>query len=84
MDKKFVPAEGSALLSGNTAAKTFQGHVTAACFSPNLDRSICLALLKNGQSRMGETVTISGLQGTVEAEVTRPVFIDPKGVRMKS
>ncbi len=84
-DQNFVPVEGSALVTPRRPDQSlFQGHVTAACFSPNLKRSICLGLLKDGKNRMGEIITISGLEGTVDAEVTKPIFIDPKGVRMKS
>lgn len=83
-DTSFVPIEGSALIQpGSESRPDFQGHVTASCYSPNLERSICLALLKNGRQRLGETIVISGLERTVEAEITRPVFIDPKGERMK-
>lgn len=83
-DAAFVPIEGSALIQpGSESRPDFQGHVTASCYSPNLERSICLALLKDGRRRLGETIVISGLERTVEAEITRPVFIDPKGERMK-
>ncbi len=88
LETEFVPAEGSALIepvSDDAAAPPeFLGHVTAACYSPNLNCSIALALLKNGRRRLGEIVTVSGLERTVQAEVTRPVFIDPKGIRMRS
>ncbi len=84
-DHSFVPTEGSALIQpGSQSRPDFQGHVTASCYSPNLKRSICLALLKNGRQRLGETILISGLGHTMEAEITRPVFVDPKGERMKS
>ena len=32
------------------------GHVTSSYFSPNLDRSIALALIEGGIGRKGETV----------------------------
>ncbi len=84
-DASFVPAEGSALIQpGSESRPNFQGHVTASCYSPNLERSICLALLKGGHRRLGETIVISGLERTMEAEITRPAFIDPRGERMKS
>ncbi len=90
-NEHFVPVEGSALLPASTDTALlmnghpdFQGHVTAACFSPTLNRSLCLALLKDGHSRVGETITISGLDNTTLATVTLPVFYDPKGHRMRS
>ena len=85
-DEQFVMAEGSAIIESKVAAEVpnFLGHVTASCFSPNLKRSISLALLKIGRDRHGDTVTVSGLDRTIEALVVPPVFIDAKGERMRS
>ena len=78
-------ADGSALLPdpGERGRSGFQGHVTAACFSPTLERSIALALLKDGHQRHGEKVLISGLEHNCLATVTQPVFFDPEGRRMR-
>jgi sarcosine oxidase subunit alpha len=85
-DAAFVPPDGSPIVEGggNGAAPVMVGHVTAGAYSPNLDRSIALALILNGASRKGETVTISHAGGTGKAVVTEPIFIDPKGERMRS
>ncbi len=82
-DPEFVVAEGSALLP-REGSRDFQGHVTASCYSPTLDRPIALALLKNGKQRHGEEIVVSGLDRSIKAEVTKPVFYDPKGTRMRS
>ena len=84
-DNKALVADGSALLPENNHGDRsgFQGHVTAACFSPTLGRAIALALLKDGRERYGERVLISGLQNRYMATVTEPVFYDPKGKRMR-
>ena len=78
-------ADGSALLPdpGKSGRSGFQGHVTAACFSPTLQRTIALALLKDGHHRRGDKVLISGLEHSCLATVTEPVFFDPKGHRMR-
>ncbi|HCK75955.1 MAG TPA: sarcosine oxidase subunit alpha [Gammaproteobacteria bacterium] len=78
-------ADGSALLPdpGGSGRSGFQGHVTAACFSPTLERTIALALLKDGHHRHGEKVLISGLEQSCLATVTAPVFFDPQGQRMR-
>ena len=78
-------ADGSALLPdpGESGRSGFQGHVTAACFSPTLERTIALALLKNGHQRHGEKILISGLEHSCLATVTEPVFFDPEGRRMR-
>jgi sarcosine oxidase subunit alpha len=85
-DEQFVMVEGSAIIEPAAIgeAPSFLGHVTASCFSPNLNRSISLALLKNGRDRHGDTVTVSGLDRTIEALVAAPVFIDAKGEQMRS
>ena len=60
------------------------GHVTAGTYSPNLERSLALALLFQGHDRKGESVTISLADRTEQATVTDPIFIDPSGERMRS
>ncbi len=85
-DEGFVMAEGSAIIessAGSSSTRKLLGHVTASCYSPNLERSISLGLLKNGCTREDETVIVSGLDRMVEATVTRPVFVDSAGERMR-
>ena len=85
-DDTFVLVEGSAIVEPSSAggSPNYLGHVTASCFSPTLDRSISLALLKNGKARHGDMVTVSGLDRTTRALVVPPVFVDPKGERMRN
>ncbi len=59
------------------------GQVTSSYYSPNLKRSIAMALLKGGHSRLGERVFFPMLDSTViEAEVVNNIFFDPKGERI--
>lgn len=58
------------------------GHVTSAYRSEALGRSIALALLAGGRSRLGETVHVPLTGETLAAEVVPPVFLDPKGERL--
>jgi sarcosine oxidase subunit alpha len=56
------------------------GHVTSSYFSSRLERSIALALVKGGRKRMGESVFVPNLDGSViEAVIAKPVFYDPEG-----
>jgi sarcosine oxidase subunit alpha len=58
------------------------GHVTSSYFSACLNRSIALALVKAGLTRLGESVHVPLADGrTLAAQITRPVFYDPEGVR---
>ena len=61
------------------------GHVTSWCFSPNLDRSIALALLSGGRARHGEALwAVSPLaDAKVQVSVGPPCFIDPDGERLR-
>jgi sarcosine oxidase subunit alpha len=67
------------------APNPMEGEVTSTCYSPNLDQPIGLALLERGRARIGERLYASSpLAGqTVAVEVTHPVFIDPKGERLR-
>jgi sarcosine oxidase subunit alpha len=57
-----------------------EGHVTSSYLSARLGRSIALALLKGGRSRLGEIVYVPRLDGrVVKATVTSPVFYDREG-----
>jgi sarcosine oxidase subunit alpha len=58
------------------------GHVTSSYFSPNVGRSIGLALVKNGRNRMGDTVFVPLVDRTIRAKVTEPKFFDPEGKRI--
>ncbi len=58
------------------------GHVTSSYYSAQLRRSIALALVKAGRSRMGKEVYVPLLNGrVVPAVVASPVFYDPEGAR---
>ncbi|MBE9558448.1 MAG: sarcosine oxidase subunit alpha [Proteobacteria bacterium] len=61
------------------------GHVTSAYFSPNVGRSIALAVVKGGRERMGETLYAPRLDGgkPVKVTITDPVFFDKEGVRAR-
>jgi len=58
------------------------GHVTSTYYSPTLERSIAMALIKGGSDRMGQVLRFPVEGGKViEARVVNPVFLDPEGER---
>ena len=61
---------------------TMIGHVTSSYWSENCGRSIAMALLVDGRSRMGETLFVPMPAGAIEVEVCSPVFFDEKGGRL--
>ncbi|HET7668578.1 MAG TPA: glycine cleavage T C-terminal barrel domain-containing protein, partial [Mycobacterium sp.] len=57
------------------------GHVTSSYRSAELGRTFALALVRAGQSRIGETLHVP-VDGTlVPVEVTGSVLVDPEGAR---
>ena len=61
---------------------TMIGHVTSSYFSPNVGRSIAMALVKNGRNRMGDTIFVPLADRTIRAKVTEPKFYDLEGKRI--
>ncbi len=86
-DPHEVLVEGAQLVGTVTAAPpmTMVGHVTSAYYSPNVGRSIALAMVIRGRERMGETLYAPRLDGKAPVEVTvaEPVFYDNEGVRAR-
>ncbi|MFA5664929.1 FAD-dependent oxidoreductase [Castellaniella sp.] len=83
-DPTQVLPEGGQILQAPTTARLadMQGHVTSSYASPVLGHSIALALLRDGHSRMGESLTVATADGQfMGARVCSPVFYDPDGAR---
>ena len=60
------------------------GHVTSSYISPNIGRSIAMALVYDGRSRMGQQVQLKLVDGrVVTATVTDCVFYDKDGGRAR-
>jgi sarcosine oxidase subunit alpha len=60
------------------------GHVTSSYDSPNVGRSIALALVADGRARTGQTLHAPLMNGrVVPVEVTDPVFFDKEGARSR-
>jgi len=59
------------------------GHVTSSYYSPTLNRSIAMAVVRSGTQRMGQKIYASLVDGRyVAATVCSPVFYDPEGKRL--
>ena len=85
-DLKTVLPEGSHIVENpnlNQGRSKTIGHVTSSYYSSNLNKSIALAMLKEGQSRMGEKVYVPVMGGeTIETYITDPVFYDKQGEKI--
>ncbi len=85
-DPNEVLPEGAHLVADPKEPKpmTQLGHVTSSYWSPNLGRSIALALVKGGRARMGQTLHAPLLNGkVVPCKVGETVFWDKEGVRLR-
>ena len=73
-----IPEGAHAILDKNQELPyDMLGHVTSSYYSPNLGKSIALALLKNGTSLHGKTVWLPQINGNdpIEAKVTKSTFM---------
>ncbi len=58
------------------------GYLTSACFSPALNEHVGLGLLKNGRTRLGDTVHLVDNGMRSSAVVVSPAHYDPSGSRL--
>jgi sarcosine oxidase subunit alpha len=60
------------------------GHVTSSYASATLGRSIALAMVAGGRSRIGETLFVPMPDRAIRVTVVSPVFYDPEGGRLNA
>ncbi|MCH9756240.1 MAG: sarcosine oxidase subunit alpha family protein [Gammaproteobacteria bacterium] len=81
---KTVLPEGAQLVVNPKASIPIpmEGYVTSSYYSALLEKSIALALIKNGLNRIGETL-YAPIENNkiIEATIVSSVFYDPKGER---
>ena len=85
-EAQLVLPEGTQLTNNSQASPPpvpMIGHVTSSYYSPTLNRSIAMAVVRSGTLRMGAKVYASLVDGRyVAATVCSPVFYDPEGKRL--
>ena len=79
-----VGAQVTAEDEGDSARPSL-GHVTSYAYSGERGRMVALALVKNGRARIGDKVfVVSPVMGeSAAATIASPVFVDPKGERLR-
>ena len=60
------------------------GHVTSSYFSPNLNKSIALAVVKSGKQMMGQKLFVPMENKTINVTVTDSVFFDKENKRLNA
>ena len=80
-DARLVLGEGAQIVAKRGSTQAI-GHVTSAYASPALGRSIALAVVESGRSRMGEGLFVRLGDAAIPVSVTDPIFYDKKGTRL--
>ena len=61
------------------------GHVTSSYYSAALGRSVALALVKSGRSKLGQKIFVPlGTGRSITATIASPVFYDPQAARQNA
>ena len=82
--KQIIPEGAHAVEEKNTNPPVrMLGHITSSYFSPNCNRSIALALIKGGRSKIGKRLFFPLLnKKVISGKIVEPIFFDPKGDRL--
>jgi len=84
VDPAIVLEEGAQVVETPAQAPPMRliGHVTSSYSSAVLGRSIALAMVEGGRSRMGQTLYVPMPHGDIPVTVAPPVFYDAEGTRL--
>ena len=84
-DPKIVLEEGAQIVE-DTKLKPIEmlGHVTSSYYSPNLNKSIALAVVRGGKNMMGKKLFIPMENKTISVTVADPVFLDKENKRLNA
>ncbi len=85
-DPKEVLEEGAQIVAKveKKPPMNMVGHVTSSYYSPNLNKSIALAVVKNGKNLKGKKLYIPMKNKTIEVTVSDSVFLDKKGDKLNA
>ena len=84
-DPKIVLEEGAQIVSElNQSPVEMLGHVTSSYFSPNLKKSIALAVVRGGKDMMGKKLFVPIKNKNINVTVANPVFYDEKNERLNA
>ena len=60
------------------------GHVTSSYYSPNLKKSIALAVVKGGKNMMGEKLIIPMENKSINVTIADPIFLDKENKKLNA
>jgi len=80
-----VLEEGAQIVADtNKAPVEMLGHVTSSYYSPNLNKSIALAVVRGGKNMMGQKLFIPMENKNINVTIVDPVFFDKENVRLNA
>jgi len=84
-NSKEVLEEGAQIvLELNQKPVEMLGHVTSSYYSPNLNKSIALAVIRGGKEMMGKKLFIPMEGRSINVTVVNPVFFDKENKRLNA
>ena len=84
-DPKEVLEEGAQIVSKiNKKPIEMLGHVTSSYYSPNLNKSIALAVVRSGKKMLGQKLFVPMENKTINVTVTDSVFFDKENKRLNA
>jgi sarcosine oxidase subunit alpha len=84
-DPDIVLEEGAQIVSElNQSPVNMLGHVTSSYYSPNLKKSIALAVVRGGKNMMGKKLFIPMENKTINVTIANPVFFDTENKRLNA
>ena len=84
-DPNEVLEEGAQIIAEtNKKPVEMLGHVTSSYFSPNLNKSIALAVVKSGKKLKGKKMFVPMKNKTIGATITDTVFLDKENKRLNA
>ena len=84
-DPKEVLEEGAQIVADiNKSPVEMLGHVTSSYYSPNLNKSIALGVVRGGKKMMGQKLIIPMPNKKINVVVADPVFLDKENKRLNA
>ena len=87
-EKSEILTAGSHFIKLNKDAilKNDEGWLSSVAFSPTLGYSIGIGFIKNGKTRIGETVKAVNLlkNKSINVKIVSPHFVDPNGEKLRA
>ena len=84
-DPKEVLEEGAQIVADiNKKSVDMLGHVTSSYYSPNLDKSIALAVVRSGKKMKGKKLIVPMENKNIYVTVSDFIFLDKDNMRLNA